>query len=73
MPAAGPIETPFGTIYSTNITPDAETGIGAWSYPAFERSMRRVFIATAGSFIRCSLHPFRKNHRRRHCRRSTPI
>jgi nicotinate dehydrogenase subunit B len=35
-----PIETPFGTIYSTNITPDAETGIGAWSYPAFERSMR---------------------------------
>ena len=35
-----PIETPFGTIYSTNITPDAETGIGTWSYPAFERSMR---------------------------------
>src|SRR5882757_1283094 len=35
-----PIETPFGTIYATNITPDAETGIGAWSYPAFERSMR---------------------------------
>ena len=35
-----PIETPFGTIYSTNITPDAETGIGAWSYPAFERAMR---------------------------------
>jgi nicotinate dehydrogenase subunit B len=25
---------------STNITPDPETGIGAWSYPAFERSMR---------------------------------
>jgi nicotinate dehydrogenase subunit B len=35
-----PIETPFGTIYSTNITPDAETGIGNWSYPAFERAMR---------------------------------
>jgi nicotinate dehydrogenase subunit B len=34
------IETPFGTIYSTNITPDVETGIGSWSYPAFERSMR---------------------------------
>ncbi|QWG14705.1 molybdopterin-dependent oxidoreductase [Bradyrhizobium sediminis] len=34
------IETPFGTIYATNITPDAETGIGAWSYPAFERAMR---------------------------------
>jgi nicotinate dehydrogenase subunit B len=34
------IETPFGIIYSTNITPDVETGIGAWSYPAFERAMR---------------------------------
>jgi nicotinate dehydrogenase subunit B len=34
------IATPFGTIYSTNITPDVETGIGAWSYPAFERAMR---------------------------------
>jgi nicotinate dehydrogenase subunit B len=34
------IETPFGTIYSTNITPDPESGIGNWSYPAFERAMR---------------------------------
>lgn len=34
------LETPFGTIFSTNITPDPETGIGAWSYPAFERAMR---------------------------------
>jgi nicotinate dehydrogenase subunit B len=34
------IETPFGMIYSTNITPDVETGIGNWSYPAFERAMR---------------------------------
>jgi nicotinate dehydrogenase subunit B len=35
-----PLHTPFGTIHSTNITPDVETGIGAWSYPAFERAMR---------------------------------
>jgi nicotinate dehydrogenase subunit B len=35
-----PLETPFGTIYSTNITPDVATGIGAWSFPAFERAMR---------------------------------
>jgi nicotinate dehydrogenase subunit B len=34
------IETPFGTVYSTNITPDPETGMGSWSYPAFERAMR---------------------------------
>ncbi|MBY4899132.1 cytochrome c [Cupriavidus sp. AU9028] len=34
------LETPFGTVYSTNITPDPDTGIGNWSYPAFERAMR---------------------------------
>jgi mono/diheme cytochrome c family protein len=34
------IPTPFGTIFSSNITPDAETGIGAWSEAAFRRSMR---------------------------------
>jgi nicotinate dehydrogenase subunit B len=34
------LETPFGLVYATNITPDVETGIGAWSYPAFERAMR---------------------------------
>lgn len=33
QPYAGgqPIETPFGTILASNITPDVETGIGAWS------------------------------------------
>lgn len=33
-------ETPFGTVYSTNITPDEATGIGNWSFAAFERAMR---------------------------------
>lgn len=32
--------TPFGTIYSTNITPDADTGIGSWSLEDFLLSMR---------------------------------
>ncbi|MGK8933343.1 c-type cytochrome [Pluralibacter gergoviae] len=35
-----PMEIPFGTIYTTNITPDEETGIGRWSYEAFARAMR---------------------------------
>src|SRR5215469_4267816 len=35
-----PVPTPFGTIYSSNITPDAETGIGQWSEAAFLRAMR---------------------------------
>jgi mono/diheme cytochrome c family protein len=34
------LPTPFGTIHSTNITPDRETGIGAWSEAAFQRAMR---------------------------------
>ena len=34
------LQTPFGVIYSTNITPDEQTGIGRWSRAAFERAMR---------------------------------
>ena len=34
------LPTPFGTIYSTNITPDTSTGIGTWSIDAFRRSMK---------------------------------
>lgn len=34
------METPFGTIYTTNLTPDAETGLGRWSFSAFQRAMR---------------------------------
>ncbi|GLU33543.1 cytochrome c [Trinickia caryophylli] len=42
-PFAGglPLATPFGTIYATNITPDAATGIGRWSERAFARALRR--------------------------------
>jgi mono/diheme cytochrome c family protein len=35
-----PVPTPFGTIYSSNITPDPETGIGRWPEAAFRRAMR---------------------------------
>src|SRR6267154_3258451 len=35
-----PVPTPFGTIFSSNITPDAETGIGRWPEAAFRRAMR---------------------------------
>ena len=33
------LQTQFGTIYSTNITPDPATGIGRWSLEAFARAM----------------------------------
>ncbi len=35
-----PIPTPFGAIYSTNITPARGSGIGHWSEAAFRRAMR---------------------------------
>ncbi len=34
-------ETPFGKIYSTNITPDTDTGIGNWTGEQFLESMRQ--------------------------------
>jgi mono/diheme cytochrome c family protein len=33
------LATPFGTIYSTNITPDPDTGLGRWSGADFLRAM----------------------------------
>lgn len=33
------IATPFGTVYGSNITPDAETGIGNWSAAHFRRAL----------------------------------
>jgi mono/diheme cytochrome c family protein len=34
------IETPFGAIYSPNLTPDRDTGLGAWSDEEFIRALR---------------------------------
>lgn len=39
------LATPMGTIYSTNITPDAETGIGKYTFSQFDRVMRRGIAA----------------------------
>lgn len=41
-PFAGglPMETPIGNIYSTNITPDAKTGIGSYSFAEFDQAVR---------------------------------
>src|SRR5438045_971723 len=41
QPYAGGLEidTPFGQFYATNITPDAQTGIGTWSSDDFWRAL----------------------------------
>ena len=49
-PFAGgkPIATPFGTIYSSNLTPDDDTGLGAWSDQDFYRALH-LGVAPDGS------------------------
>jgi mono/diheme cytochrome c family protein len=42
------IDTPFGGIYSPNLTPDRDTGIGAWRDEDFRRALREG-VAPDGS------------------------
>jgi mono/diheme cytochrome c family protein len=42
------IDTPFGAIYSPNLTPDRETGLGGWSDADFNRALRHG-VAPDGS------------------------
>ena len=46
-----PLNTPFGVIYSANITPDARDGIGAWSMLQFARAMREGIVAAAAELV----------------------
>ncbi len=39
------LDTPFGKLYSTNITPDKESGIGGYSFAQFDRAMRKGVAA----------------------------
>ncbi len=47
MPGGAPfaggyrMATPGGVLYSTNITPDAKTGIGAYTFEQFDKAVRR--------------------------------
>jgi mono/diheme cytochrome c family protein len=47
MPFTGGVrfETPFGTLYSSNITPDPVTGIGAWTADDLRRAMHEGIAA----------------------------
>ena len=36
------LDTPFGTFYTPNITPDTETGIGSWTDDAFVDALWQV-------------------------------
>jgi len=39
------LQTPFGALYSTNITPDVATGIGRYTFEQFDRAMRKGVAA----------------------------
>jgi mono/diheme cytochrome c family protein len=45
-----PFQAQFGTVYSTNITPDRQTGIGAWTADQFYRALHEG-IAADGSHL----------------------
>ncbi len=59
MPGAGGVEMRrmFGTIVSSNITPDPETGIGRWSLAAFARALREG-VARDGEHLFVAAFPF---------------
>ncbi|STW69182.1 gluconate 2-dehydrogenase [Klebsiella pneumoniae] len=70
-PFAGglPMETPIGTIYSTNITPDKEHGIGGYTFEEFDergaqgRAERR-FHALSGDAVSLVRADQRSGHAR---------
>lgn len=39
------LDTPFGALHSTNITPDPDTGIGKYTFEQFDRAMRKGVAA----------------------------
>jgi mono/diheme cytochrome c family protein len=53
-----PLATPLGTIHTTNITPDRETGIGSWSAAQFRRAMREGIAADGRHLFPAFPYPF---------------
>jgi len=45
------LKTPFGTFYGPNITPDAQAGIGRWSYEDFVHAMREGVRPDGANFF----------------------
>jgi mono/diheme cytochrome c family protein len=52
-----PIASPIGTIYSTNITPDRDTGIGDYSLEDFDRAVRHGITPDGGTLYPAMPYP----------------
>ena len=60
QPYAGglPLATPFGTIYSVNITQDRETGIGSWTADQFWNAMHNGVRADGAKLYPAFPYPY---------------
>ena len=56
-----PFQTAFGNIYSPNITPDKETGIGGWTQAQFVKAMRHG-VSPQGQFYYPAFPYYYFNH-----------
>ncbi len=58
-PLAGgyPLDTPFGTIYGSNLTPSADQGIGRWTKDDFFLALTRGWLRVAAICTRRCLIP----------------
>ena len=55
------LNTPFGTIYSSNITSDPETGIGGWTEEQFYRAMHEGIGARGENLYPAFPYPWFRN------------
>ena len=52
------IDTPFGGIFSPNLTPDRDTGLGAWSDEQFLRALRHGVARDGSRYYPAFPYPF---------------
>lgn len=52
------IDTPFGAVYSANLTPDLDTGIGRWSDDDFRRALREGVSPTGSHYYPAFPYPY---------------
>ena len=52
------IDTPFGAIYAPNLTPDRDTGIGAWTDADFTRALRYGIAPDGSNYFPAFPYPY---------------
>src|SRR3546814_2718986 len=57
-------DLPFGTFYTPNITPDPETGIGAWSEADLAEALRHGTAPDGDAYYPAFPYPSRSEERR---------